>query len=338
MYNNLYGAYGTENIIETTFNNGPLMGMFMGISIFSLIISLIIIISYWKIFKKAGQPGVASIIPIYNIIVMIKVAKLPLWYLILFFIPIANIYALFKIYIEIAKKYGKSTGFGIGMALVPIIFVPMLAFSDNVYDEIKEEQVNNSLDANTVIDQSIVKNEEEVNNQISELNNLDINNSVQVETQINVIPNEITVEQNDVVINDVPVENIEQSPAINVVPTDESDSVVETIAEPALEPQVDFVPNAFNSTPIMTEQKESVIMPEEVNVDNVDIPISMNVPLEEKVIETIVPEETIMVNSVEPQIITEIPNEIEQRNLCKNCGIEMPEIVSVCPNCGTDNE
>lgn len=321
MYNNLYGAYGAENIIETTINNGPLMGMFLGISIFALIISLIIIISYWKIFKKAGQPGIASIIPIYNIIVMIKIAKLPMWYLILFLIPIANIYALFKIYIEIAKKYGKSSGFGIGMTLIPIIFVPMLAFSDNVYDEVKEEQVNNdTFDANTVINQTNLENAEEENNQISEMNNEDINDSIQVESQINVIPNEIPLEQNDITVDNIPAE---QEQTVDVVPTmEENINVEEPVIDKEVEAQVDSVPNAFNSTPIKTEQKNTI--PEE----SIDIPV---VPIEE----TVVTEENI---TIEPQIINELPNAVKQRNSCKNCGTEMPEIVSICPNCGTDNE
>lgn len=342
MYNDLYGAYGADNIIETTIYNGPLMGMFIGIMIFSSIISLIIIISYWKIFKKAGQPGVASIIPIYNIIVMIKLAKLPLWYIILFLIPIVNIYALFEIYIEIAKRFGKSSGFGIGMTLLSVIFVPMLAFSDNVYEDTKGEEVNNNIfDASNVINNNQINIDvEERNNQISEMNNIDINNSVQAEPQINVIPNEILEELNDTIIKDVTVENVEQAASFNEVPIID-ESIVETIAEPALEQQTVPAPNAFNSTPIFTEQNESVMTPDELGVENVDIPVAMNAPLEEKkeeVLESIVPDEPVTANSVEPQIITEIPNVIEQKNSCKNCGTEMPEIVSICPNCGTDNE
>lgn len=103
----------------------------IGLLIFWLIcmaLGVFTIICNWKVFKKAGKPGWASIIPIYNTIVMIEIAELPMWYIALFFVPFANIYAMFKIYIEIAHKFGKSTGFGVGMAFFAPIFMAILAF------------------------------------------------------------------------------------------------------------------------------------------------------------------------------------------------------------------
>ena len=79
---------------------GSLGGLFLMYGI----LSLVMIVSQWKIFTKAGKPGWASIVPVYNMIVMIQIADLSLVYLLLLFIPIANIYALFKIYNE-REKY-----------------------------------------------------------------------------------------------------------------------------------------------------------------------------------------------------------------------------------------
>lgn len=79
--------------------------------------------------QKAGKPGWASIVPIYNMIVLLEITELPLWYIVLFFIPFANIYALFKIYIELAHKFGKSTGFGVATVFFSIVCLPILAFS-----------------------------------------------------------------------------------------------------------------------------------------------------------------------------------------------------------------
>ena len=70
-----------------------------------------------------------SIVPIYNMIVLLEITELPLWYIVLFFIPFANIYALFKIYIELAHKFGKSTGFGVATVFFSIVCLPILAFS-----------------------------------------------------------------------------------------------------------------------------------------------------------------------------------------------------------------
>lgn len=99
--------------------------------IFGIVVGVLLIVSLWMIFKKAGKPGWASIVPIYNIIVLIQVAGLPLWYIILLLIPFANIYAIFKIYIELAHKFGKSTGFGVLTVFFSEICLPILAFDKN---------------------------------------------------------------------------------------------------------------------------------------------------------------------------------------------------------------
>lgn len=100
-----------------------------------VIIGVLMLVSMWKIFTKAGKPGWAAIIPIYNIIVLLQIVELPVWYIVLFFVPIANIYAMFKIYIELAHKFGKSTGFGVATVFFSVICMPILAFSkDAVYN------------------------------------------------------------------------------------------------------------------------------------------------------------------------------------------------------------
>lgn len=99
--------------------------------VIGLIVGILVIVSLWMIFKKAGKPGWASIVPIYNIIVFIQIVGLPLWYLVLLIIPFANIYAIFKIYIELAHKFGKSTGFGVLTVFFSEICLPILAFDKN---------------------------------------------------------------------------------------------------------------------------------------------------------------------------------------------------------------
>jgi hypothetical protein len=88
----------------------------------------------WKIFTKAGQPGWASIVPIYNNWVMVtEICKMePLWFF-LGFVPIGNIIAAWKICMELAKKFGKSDGFGVGLFLLGPIFAAILAFGDARY-------------------------------------------------------------------------------------------------------------------------------------------------------------------------------------------------------------
>ena len=84
-------------------------------------------------FAKANEPGWACIIPIYNIIVLLKITGKPIWWIVLFLIPIVSLVASILICISLAKSFGKSAGYGIGIALLGFIFVPMLGFGDAKY-------------------------------------------------------------------------------------------------------------------------------------------------------------------------------------------------------------
>ncbi len=87
----------------------------------------------WRIFEKAGQPGWAAIIPIYNVYIMLKIAKRPGWWLILMFIPLINIIIGIIVTIDIANNFEKDTGFAIGLILLGFIFWPILAFDSSTY-------------------------------------------------------------------------------------------------------------------------------------------------------------------------------------------------------------
>ena len=98
-----------------------------------LALVIVAIAGLWKAFEKAGKPGWGAIIPIYNAYLMLKIAGRPGWWLILLIIPIVNIVIIFIVMIDIAKAFGKGTGFGIGLALLGFIFWPILGFGDARY-------------------------------------------------------------------------------------------------------------------------------------------------------------------------------------------------------------
>ncbi|MBE9609108.1 DUF5684 domain-containing protein [Chitinilyticum piscinae] len=110
------------------------MGALIGVIIYLAII-VGIVAGFWKTYTKAGKPGWASIVPIYNFIVLLEIVKKPLWWIVLLLIPLVNFVALIMIYLELAKKFGKGAGFGIGLVFLPFIFVPMLGFGDAEYNE-----------------------------------------------------------------------------------------------------------------------------------------------------------------------------------------------------------
>ncbi len=95
--------------------------------------AIFVFASLWKVFTKAGQPGWAALIPIYNFIVLLKIVGRPIWWIVLFLVPIVNIVVLFIIYIDLAKSFGKSAGFGVGLILLGFIFLPILAWGSATY-------------------------------------------------------------------------------------------------------------------------------------------------------------------------------------------------------------
>ena len=97
---------------------------------FYLAIIFVCIAALWKIFEKVGKPGWVAIIPFYNTYVLIQIIGRPGWWFLLMFIPLVNIVISFIISIDIARCFGKDFGFGVGLAFLPFIFLPILAFGD----------------------------------------------------------------------------------------------------------------------------------------------------------------------------------------------------------------
>ncbi len=103
------------------------------ILLIELAIAIVVIVALWKVFVKAGKPGWAAIIPIYNIIVLLEIIGKPIWWIILFLIPCVNVIVSILVSLEVAKCFGRSAGFGVGLAFLPFIFYPILGFGDSRY-------------------------------------------------------------------------------------------------------------------------------------------------------------------------------------------------------------
>ena len=104
------------------------------IVILALAFWIVQIVSYWKVFAKAGRPGWLAIIPIVNLVVLAKIGKYSGWMVLLSFVPFVDIVWLFMLNIAVAKSFSKSAGFGVLMALIPIVGYPMLGFGAATYD------------------------------------------------------------------------------------------------------------------------------------------------------------------------------------------------------------
>ena len=132
------------------------MGVIITFAIISILVSVLVIVAHWFIYAKAGQPGWAVLIPIYNLIVLLKIVGRPIWWIIWFFqvlvfyilflvspgIPTGILLFLsevtcivFAIIITngLSKSFGKDAGFTVGLVLLGFIFYPILGFGKATY-------------------------------------------------------------------------------------------------------------------------------------------------------------------------------------------------------------
>jgi len=106
--------------------------MAITIILYVLLIALMLV-SMWKIYTKAGKPGWAILIPIYNIIVLLEIVGKPWWWIFLFLIPLVNIVFAIWMYNLLSKSFGKDEGFTVGLILLSFIFIPILGLGKAQY-------------------------------------------------------------------------------------------------------------------------------------------------------------------------------------------------------------
>lgn len=104
-----------------------------GMVVVWLALVVVLVAAMWKVFVKAGQPGWAAIVPIYNLLVLLKIAGKPAWWLILMFIPFVNFIVIIIAMMAVARNFGKGAGFGLGLTFLSPIFFPILGFGDARY-------------------------------------------------------------------------------------------------------------------------------------------------------------------------------------------------------------
>ncbi|GAC1396622.1 MAG: hypothetical protein NVSMB52_10190 [Chloroflexota bacterium] len=113
---------------STTSSGNPVPGLLGG-----LIGYAIAVIPMWVIFTKAGRPGWAALIPIYNYVVLLRVAGRPWWWIFLFLIPFVNFIMFILVMVSLSRSFGHGGGFAVGLIFLSIIFFYILAFSSNEY-------------------------------------------------------------------------------------------------------------------------------------------------------------------------------------------------------------
>src|SRR5262245_50654651 len=92
-------------------------------------------VMFAKVFEKAGLPGWMSFAPMLNMCKLCEISGRPAWWGILLLIPVVGLVVSIFVCIDLAKRFGKDTGFAIGMVLLSIVFFPMLGFGSATYDK-----------------------------------------------------------------------------------------------------------------------------------------------------------------------------------------------------------
>jgi hypothetical protein len=109
------------------------------IFLFVFVLLLIVLAGMWKVYTKAGEPGWAVLVPIYNTYVLARIGDKPGWMGIVAclagFIPIVGhivgLVLFLIISIGVARTFGKGAWFGVGLCFLSFIFYPVLGFGSS---------------------------------------------------------------------------------------------------------------------------------------------------------------------------------------------------------------
>ncbi len=135
--------YDYSSAVATQTDAGVLAALMAFMAAYMLVvlaIAVFMVVCLWKIFVKAGKPGWAAIVPIYNVIVLLEIVGRPAWWVLLFFlsvIPIVGWIGSLVVSVivmnDLSKSFGKDVGFTVLLVLLPVVGYPMLAFGKSEY-------------------------------------------------------------------------------------------------------------------------------------------------------------------------------------------------------------
>lgn len=107
----------------------PLRRRLVAVWSFMLAASVFMVAATWRVFTKAREPGWASLVPVYSSVVYLKIAGRPWWWILLLWLVVP----VFIVNSDLAKAFGRSSRFGVGLTLLPFVFLPILAFGPARY-------------------------------------------------------------------------------------------------------------------------------------------------------------------------------------------------------------
>lgn len=126
--------YKKIKFVMFTLTNKPCFMTSVVVSLILILALLILMVAaLWRVYEKAGKPGWACIIPVYNTLVLLEIVKKPWWWLFLLLIPIVNFIIGVWLTNLVSKRFGQGVGFTLGLIFLPFIFLPLLGLGDYKY-------------------------------------------------------------------------------------------------------------------------------------------------------------------------------------------------------------
>lgn len=126
-----YDDYYTTT--TTSVDTAAVAAIMMPIFIIALVVAVLTIVGYWKIFSKAGEAGWASIIPFYNQYILSKITFGTGWLFLLLLIPFVNFIFMIIMMYKLSKAFDHGIGYTIGLIVLPFIFLLIIAFGKSEY-------------------------------------------------------------------------------------------------------------------------------------------------------------------------------------------------------------
>ncbi|MBO0981734.1 DUF5684 domain-containing protein [Microbacterium sp. SD291] len=102
--------------------------------VIALIFYIAVVIGLWKVFTKAGYAGILAVIPIVNVVILVRIAGMSGWLALLYLIPIVNFVFGIVVAIKLGERFGKGGLFSFFLLFVfPYIGYLILGFGDAKY-------------------------------------------------------------------------------------------------------------------------------------------------------------------------------------------------------------
>lgn len=129
-----YGTYSATSAASSAGIAAAFGTMLFAMLMPVLIMYIVVVIGMWKVFTKAGRPGWAAIIPIYNMYVITEISGQNGLLILINLIPgVGSIIWSIMVALKLAPAFGKDTGFAIGLILLGPIFYCILGFGSAQY-------------------------------------------------------------------------------------------------------------------------------------------------------------------------------------------------------------